>query len=41
MVEINRVMVDVLEHFGLVRDLETPPQLGYMEDIMKIRQLMG
>jgi hypothetical protein len=41
MVEINRAMVDVLEYFGLVRNLETPPELGYMEDIVKIRQLLG
>jgi hypothetical protein len=27
MVEINRAMVDVLEHFGLVGNLETPPEL--------------
>jgi hypothetical protein len=41
MVEINRAMVDVLEHFGLVGNLETPLELGYMEDIVKIRQLLG
>jgi hypothetical protein len=36
MVEINRAMVDVLEYFRLVGNLETPPELGYMEDIVKI-----
>jgi hypothetical protein len=41
MLEINRAMVDVLEHFGLVENLETPPKLRYMEDIVKIRQLLG
>jgi hypothetical protein len=41
MIEINRAMVDVIEHFGLVGDLETSPELGYMEDIVKIRQLTG
>jgi hypothetical protein len=40
MVEINRATVDVLEYFGLVGNLETPPELGYMEDIVKIRQLL-
>jgi hypothetical protein len=34
-------MVDVLEHFGLVRDLETFLELGIMEDVVKIRQLTG
>jgi hypothetical protein len=41
LVEINRAMVDVLEYFRLVGNLETPPELGYMEDIVKIRQLFG
>jgi hypothetical protein len=40
MVEINRAMVDVLEHFGLFKDLKTLSELRYMEDILKIRQLM-
>jgi hypothetical protein len=41
MVEINRAMVNVFEHFRLVGNLETPPELGYMEDIVKVRQLLG
>jgi hypothetical protein len=35
------VIVDVLEHFGLFGDLKTFPELGYVEDVMKIRQLTG
>jgi hypothetical protein len=41
MVEINRAMVDVLVHFRLIGNLETPPELGYMKDTVKIRQLLG
>jgi hypothetical protein len=34
-------VVDVLEDLGLVRYLEAFPELGDMEDIMKLRQFYG
>jgi hypothetical protein len=38
-VEVNGILINFLEGLGLVWGLETLAMLGYVEDIMKLRQI--
>jgi hypothetical protein len=41
MVKVNRILVNLLEGYGLVGDLETLAKLGDMENIVEFGQLWG